>query len=434
MIGEPHPIPRKDLPNRLQAVSGMHDMLPLECAHWQQLEQKAIEIIQAYGYQQIRFPIVEKEALFTRSIGNVTDIVSKEMYSFQDRNGDLLTLRPEGTAGCVRAGLQHGLFYNQTQKLWYIGPMFRHERQQKGRYRQFHQIGVEAFGFHGPDVDAEMLILCARLWRALGIADKVKLQINTLGNQQTRQLYRVALLDYLHDKPLDEQSKRRLRDNPLRILDSKIPEIQALLKSAPDINDYIDKESKEHFSGLRKILDTVSLPYEVNRQLVRGLDYYCKTVFEWVSDELGAQATICGGGRYDSLVEQLGGKQATPACGFSMGLERIISLLPTDGTIREIPHIYMLLIGDQAIATGFQLAESLRNQLPGLRLSTHLGHGNYKKQLKQADKSGAEYAMILEDEGIKNQYILFKPLRLQAKQEKISWDQLVMLLANKLEA
>lgn len=378
----------------------MNDILPDQSPIWQYVERILENVLNGYGYREIRMPIVEKTELFSRSIGEVTDIVEKEMYTFEDRNGDSLTLRPEGTAGCVRAAEQHGLLFNQQQRLWYIGPMFRHERPQKGRYRQFHQIGVEAFGMEGPDIDAELLLMTARFWRALGLADRVHLEINSLGTAEDRQRYREALTAYLENyrEQLDEDSQRRITTNPLRILDSKVPETQRILEQAPALADYIGTESRDHFQRLCERLDAAGITYSINTGLVRGLDYYGKTVFEWTTDALGAQGTVCAGGRYDGLVEQLGGR-ATPAIGFAMGLERLILLLETQELIPDWVNgeadIYVLGMDDSLSGQAFSLAERLRDALPSRRVVTHCGGGGFKSRMKKADASGARLAVIL---------------------------------------
>jgi len=377
-------------------------------------------------------PIVEKTELFKRSIGEVTDIVEKEMYTFDDRNGDSLTLRPEGTAGCVRAAIENGLLHNQVQKLWYRGQMFRHERPQKGRYRQFHQIGIEVFGLTGPDIDAELIIMTARLWKLLGLNDAVTLQINSLGSSASRAAYRDHLVAYFsahHDK-LDEDSQRRLHTNPLRILDSKNPELRDIIAAAPKLTDHLDEESRLHFAALCTSLDAAQVRYEINPCLVRGLDYYSKTVFEWVTDRLGAQGTVCAGGRFDGLVEQLGDK-ATPACGFAMGLERLTALLehahiPME---RYRPHAYLVRVGDGAQQPGLVLAEQLRDGLPQLRLENHCGGGSFKSQFKRADKSGARIALILGEEEVANGTIGVKYLREEREQETVQQDELQAFLA-----
>ena len=376
-------------------------------------------------------PIVEKTELFKRSIGEVTDIVEKEMYTFDDRNGDSLTLRPEGTAGCVRACIQHGLTHNQVQRLWYSGPMFRHERPQKGRYRQFHQIGIEVFGLDGPDVDAELLMLTARLWKRLGL-QQVSLQLNSLGTSADRAKFREALVSYLqqHREQLDEDSKRRLESNPLRILDSKSPQTQSLLEEAPRLSEYIDAESQAHFERLCSLLDAARIPYTVNPRLVRGLDYYGRTVFEWVTDQLGAQGTVCAGGRYDVLVEQLGGR-ATPAVGFAMGIERLIALLESQHVSLpdKAPHVYIVAVGEQAQRHGLLLSEQLRDRVPTLRIMTHCGGGSFKSQFKKADRSGAHFALVLGDEELEQGRAGLKALREQKDQETVEFTALSDRLA-----
>ncbi|GAA0367504.1 histidine--tRNA ligase [Bowmanella denitrificans] len=420
---------------QIQAIRGMNDCLPEQSGLWQWVEQNIRDTVKSYGYQEIRTPIVESTDLFKRSIGEVTDIVEKEMYTFEDRNGDSLTLRPEGTASTVRAGNEHGLLYNQQQRLWYMGPMFRHERPQKGRYRQFHQFGVETFGLPGPDIDVEVILLTARLWQKFGLSDKVHLEINSLGSSESRAEYRDALVAYLkqHEDKLDEDSKRRMSTNPLRVLDSKNPEVQALLPDAPDLLDYIDDESRQHFDLLCERLAQAGIQYRVNSRLVRGLDYYNRTVFEWVTDALGAQGTVCAGGRYDGLVEQLGGK-ATPAVGFAMGLERLVLLLESLQLV-ELPaevDVYLSLLGDRAEAYGLTLAESLRDALPGLRVQTHCGGGNLKKQMKRADKSGAAIALVIGEEEVNQAVVGVKYLREDKPQTQVSIEQLPSLLGGAL--
>ena len=407
---------------KIQAIRGMNDLLPADSALWQYVENVATDILARYGYQEIRFPIVESTELFKRSIGEVTDIVEKEMYTFEDRNGDSLTLRPEGTACCVRACEENGLLYNQTQRLWYMGPMFRHERPQKGRYRQFHQIGVETFGMQGPDIDAEVLLLSARVLRDLGVAPYVKLQINSLGSTDARVQYKNALVDYLTkvNDQLDEDSKRRLSTNPLRILDSKDANTQKLLNDAPVLLDYLDEESLIHFNQLKKLLDAAEIPYEVNPRLVRGLDYYGKTAFEWVTDQLGAQSTVCAGGRYDGLVEQLGGKP-TPAVGFGIGLERLVLLVQAVAAVPENLNqqadVFLVAVGDvQAIA--MQFAERLRDELPFVRLLLNCGGGAFKNQLKKADRCGADIALILGEDEAREGKITIKFLREEVEDRK----------------
>ena len=421
---------------KLQAIRGMTDILPQETGRWQVIERKIAEILNNYGYQEIRMPILEKTELFARSIGEQTDIVTKEMYSFEDRNGDSLTLRPEGTASCVRAGLEHGLFHNQTQKLWYMGPMFRHERPQKGRQRQFHQIGVEAFGFAGPDIDAELIMLSARLWRELGLKD-ICLQLNSLGTAQARAGYREILIDYFlqHEKQLDKDSQRRLHTNPLRILDSKNPDIQELINAAPVMKDHLDEQSRLHFEQLLHMLNEAGIRYEINPHLVRGLDYYGQTVFEWVSDQLGAQGTVCAGGRYNGLIERFGGK-AVPAFGFALGMERLMALIKINGCDIELQplHAYLILSAEDGVTTaGMKLAESLRNQLPQLRLMTHCGGGSFKNQFKRADKSGALFGLILGSDEVKNQTVGFKSLRDKSEQETVSWADIGDILSKNIQ-
>lgn len=419
----------------LQAIRGMNDILPADAPYWQRLHQAAARIFQAYGYAEIRLPLVERSELFKRAVGEDTDIVEKEMYSFEDRNGDSLSLRPEGTAGCVRAGIEHGLFYNQQQRLWYAGPMFRHERPQKGRYRQFHQLGVEAFGYPGPDIDLELLLICARLWRVLGISG-LRLKLNSLGRGQTRQTYREKLVAYFeaHAERLDEDSQRRLVTNPLRILDSKNPEMQALIAEAPSLPDYLDEESAEHFAALCQGLDDAGIEYEVDPRLVRGLDYYSRTVFEWVTDELGAQDAVCSGGRFDGLVELLGGPE-TPATGFAIGAERIIELMRLQNVSVEdnAPQAYFVLVGAAAQRLGVDWAERLREQLPGLRLIAHAGGGGFKNQLKRADKSGARLALIMGEAEADAEQVQVKPLREQTEQTGLPLTKLAADLARRLD-
>jgi histidyl-tRNA synthetase len=410
---------------KIQAIRGMNDILPTQSPVWQYLEGTVKELLATHGYDEIRMPIVEQTSLFKRSIGEVTDIVEKEMYTFEDRNGDSLTLRPEGTASCVRACEEHGLLYNQTQRLWYTGPMFRHERPQKGRYRQFYQMGVETFGIATADIDAELILMTARLWQQLGLADAVTLQLNTLGSNQARAEYRAALVEYLGQfkDQLDEDSQRRLESNPLRVLDSKDPATQALLADAPQLHDHLDDDSREHFARLRAILDAAGVQYEINQRLVRGLDYYNKTVFEWVTDKLGSQGTVCAGGRYDGLVEQLGGK-ATPAVGFAMGLERLILLLETLDVIPvEVSRTldaYLCTMGEGTDIAGLLLADQLRQENCWLRVQTHCGGGSFKSQMKKADKSGARFALLLGESELAAQQITIKDLRTDAEQQTVA--------------
>ncbi len=419
----------------IQAVRGMNDTLPGETAAWQYLEAVLREVVHAYGYREIRLPVVEKTELFKRSIGEITDIVEKEMYTFEDRNGESLTLRPEGTAGCVRACMEHGLLYNQVQRLWYAGPMFRHERPQKGRYRQFHQLGVEAFGMAGPDIDAEMILMSARIWQRLGIGHTV-LQLNSLGTLAARTTYRDALVAYLNSRvaELDEDSRRRLHGNPLRILDSKNPALAEVIAAAPSLADYIDDESRQHFEALCGLLDVAGIPYELNPRLVRGLDYYSKTVFEWVTDRLGAQGTICAGGRFDGLVEYLGGRP-TPAFGFAVGLERMHALLQAgDAPLPAAdPHCYLVLSGERGTQRGMVFAEELRNAEPRLRVQTNCGGGSFKSQFKRADRSGATYALVIGDDEATQQTVVIKPLRDTAEQFAVPQQQLKERLLDMLK-
>ncbi|MFT5897688.1 MAG: histidyl-tRNA synthetase [Glaciecola sp.] len=415
----------------IQAIRGMNDCLPSQTGIWQFVESNIRRVVANYGYQEIRTPIVESTELFKRSIGEVTDIVEKEMYSFDDRNGDSLSLRPEGTACVVRAGNEHGLLYNQQQRLWYMGPMFRHERPQKGRYRQFHQFGVEVYGLNGPDVDIEMILIGARLWQAFGIADKVELQINSLGSADARVAYKELLVAFLqeHYNKLDEDSQRRLLSNPLRILDSKNPAVQAIVKDAPKLIDHLDEASQVHFSLLCERLDNLGIKYTVNPSLVRGLDYYNRTVFEWVTDLLGAQGTICAGGRYDGLVEQLGGK-TTPAVGFAMGLERLVLLVESlDGSLcaHSPVDVYIMAIGDEAESQVMQIAEKIRSELPSLKVQQHFGGGNFKKQMKKAIASDAPIALIIEDGELKNANVSVKYLKQDKPQARLSLEALSAL-------
>lgn len=419
----------------LQAIRGMNDILPEQTPAWRYLERTFAGLLDGYGYSEIRLPILEFTELFARGIGEGTGVVDKEMYTFLDRNGESLTMRPEGTAGCVRAVLEHGLSGGgQVQKLWYTGPMFRYEKPQKGRYRQFHQIGVEVFNLPGPDIDAELIILTWRLWQKLGMADAVTLQLNTLGSSEARARYREALVAYLQERfeQLDEDSQRRMTTNPLRILDSKVESTQALLVGAPTLHDYLDEESIAHFEGLKARLDAVGLRYEINQKLVRGLDYYCRTAFEWVTDKLGAQGTVCGGGRYDGLVSQFGGKP-TPGVGFAMGVERLVLLLETLGVIpaelNRPADLYVCAFGEPAELAALTLAEQLRSAIPGIRLLVNAGAGSFKSQFKKADKSGARFALILGEDEVANRVVGFKPLRDEGEQQSIAWDALPEHLA-----
>ncbi len=391
----------------------MNDCLPTQSPLWQKLENTVKNVISAYGYNEVRMPIVEETNLFSRAVGEETDVVSKEMYTFDDRNGDSLTLRPEGTAGCVRSCIQNSLINRDEQRLWYMGPMFRHERPQKGRYRQFHQCGVEVFGLNGPDVDAELIMMTARLWRELGINEHVRLELNSIGSQEDRADYRTALVAFLeqHIDVLDEDCKRRMHTNPLRVLDTKNPDVQAILGDVPRLSDYLGEESKAHFAGLCELLDAAGIKYTVNERLVRGLDYYNRTVFEWITESLGAQGTVCGGGRYDGLVEQLGGKP-TPAVGFAMGLERLVLMLETLELtdVRRSVDVYVVTAGEGTMMAGMKLAEQLRESVPGVRVMNHFGGGNFKKQFKRADKVGAVVALVLGENEVADNTVVLKDL------------------------
>jgi histidyl-tRNA synthetase len=412
----------------IQAIRGMSDILPAETNYWRHVERCLVETAQAYGYQEIRFPIVEQTALFKRGIGEATDIVEKEMYTFDDRNGDSLTLRPEGTAVCVRAGIAHGLLYNQIQRLWYLGPMFRHERPQKGRYRQFHQFGIEAFGMPGADIDAEIILFANRLWELLGLTPHVKLQINSLGSAEARLAYRQHLVDYFtaHQAILDEDSQRRLTTNPLRILDSKNPAMQAVIAEAPTLGESLDAASAETFTRLQYLLDQAGIAYEINPRLVRGLDYYNGMVFEWVTDQLGSQNAICSGGRYDVLVELLGGKP-TPAVGFALGMERVIALLQQTLKLQDTTDVYMILVGETAEEKGMLLAEQWR-RTSDLSFVVNCGGGSFKSQFKRADKSGARMAFILGDEEVATEKVSVKFLREEKPQVSVDWNKVKLFL------
>ncbi len=413
----------------------MNDILPEVSGTWRYLETVVRDIVQSYGYAEIRLPLLEYTELFQRSIGEVTDIVEKEMYTFLDRNGESLTLRPEATASVVRAGMTNGLLHNQRQKLWTAGPMFRYEKPQKGRYRQFHQFDVEALGYEGPDVDAELIIMSARLWQRLGIS-RIELQINSLGMPESRLRYREALVEYFNGvkSQLDEDSIRRLEQNPLRILDSKNPEMQALVEAAPVMLDYLDEASVSHFEGLKVLLDAAGVSYTINPRLVRGLDYYSRTVFEWVTDALGAQGAVCSGGRYDGLVEKLGGR-ATPAIGWAMGIERFVALFEACGgeAPAEFADVYIAAVGEGTLARAFALAEELRNTIEGIRVDVNLGGGSFKSQMKRADKSNAEYALILGENELSEDRIGVKPLRSKEEQESVALDNIAATLAGKLK-
>ncbi|MES2606581.1 MAG: histidine--tRNA ligase [Pseudomonadota bacterium] len=419
--------------NKIQAIRGMNDVLPAESPRWQYFEKIARDLLATHGYQEIRFPVLEQTQLFKRSIGEVTDIVEKEMYTFEDRNGDSLTLRPEGTACCVRAAEQGGLLYNQTQKLWYLGPMYRHERPQKGRYRQFYQIGVETFGMADSDIEAELLLLCAELWRQLNIAEFVQLEINNIGSSEDRARYGVALREFLLPlrSELDEDSQRRLDSNVLRILDSKAPTTQSLLQNAPRLSDYIGDSAKQQFANLLLLLEQAGIRYTINPALVRGLDYYNGLVFEWTTDKLGSQATVCAGGRYDNLSKQLGGA-ATPAVGFAMGVERLLLLLEETAQVPagldKVADVYVALVGKGVQSQGLLLARELRRALPGVRILTHCGGGKYNAQLKKAYASGAGCALILEGE-VSQQQAKFKILDTEGTTEELALDALLPRLA-----
>jgi len=416
--------------NQIQVIRGMHDILPADMPVWNQLEDEYRRLAESYGYRQIRTPIVEKSALFARSIGEVTDIVEKEMYSFEDRNGDSLSLRPENTASVVRAGLQAGILQEQQHRLWYCGPMFRHERPQKGRYRQFHQLGAETFGIAGADIEVELILLAARFWKNLGLSD-IELQINSLGSSFCRQKFRTVLIEYFRDHyaALDADSQRRLETNPLRILDSKNPDMQVLIEAAPALHASFDQESREHFNELTDILDQTEVSYQVNQRLVRGLDYYCHTVFEWVTDTLGAQGTVCAGGRYDGLVEQLGGKP-NYAAGFSMGCERLISMLVDQGRAQQESgcDLYLAMRGENSVTCALKLSETLRDHMPGLEIVVHAGAGSFKSQMRKADKSGARIALILGESEIEAGTVALKFLREERAQEEISQSEIVTRL------
>ena len=415
----------------IQPIRGMNDVLPGDCAAWQALERAARETFAEYGYREIRLPVLERTELFKRSIGELTDIVEKEMYTFEDRGGESITLRPEATAGVVRACISNGLLHNQRQKVWCSGPMFRYERPQKGRYRQFHQLDVEALGFPGPDVDAELILMSARLWRRLGL-EGFTLHLNSLGTPQSRAAYRGRLVDYFRarESSLDEDSRRRLTGNPLRILDSKNPALQDLIAGAPSLADHLDEASALHFARLRRSLDAVGVAYVVNPRLVRGLDYYSRTVFEWVTTDLGAQDAVCSGGRYDGLVAQLGG-DPVPAIGWALGQERIVELMRLKGRVgaEAAPHVYLVLGGEAAEDAGIALAESLRSGVPGLRVETNCGAGSFKSQLKRADRSGASHAVILGDEELARGVASVKPLREESAQREVALAMLPAELA-----
>lgn len=412
--------------SQIQSIRGMGDILPPDSAAWQALESLLRDLLISYGYEEIRVPLVERTELFQRSIGEVTDIVEKEMYTFEDRNGLSLTLRPEITAGIVRAGISNGMLHNQRQKLWSSGPVFRYEKPQKGRYRQFHQFDVEALGFEGPDVDAELIIITNRIWKALGI-DAIELELNSLGTPESRVRYRQALTDYFEPRQdeLDKDSQDRLHRNPMRILDSKNPEMKSLIADAPLITDYLDPASQEHFSMLCELLDQAGIPYRLNPRLVRGLDYYTRTVFEWVTDRLGSQGAVCSGGRYDGLIEQLGGK-ATPAIGWAFGVERLLDLYRESGgaSPRADRDIYVVAVGDSVLQPAFKLVEQLRDARPKLKVEMNCGGGSFKSQMKRADRSGATLALILGEQEIASQSVGIKPLREDVGQINVDWSSL----------
>ena len=421
---------------QIQPVRGMNDVLPAEITAWQTLEAATRELLGAYGYQEIRVPVVERTELFQRAIGEYTDVVEKEMYTFVDQGGESLTLRPEGTAGVMRALISNGMLRGARHKLWCIGPMFRHERPQKGRYRQFHQVSVEAVGFAGPDVDVELIALAARLWRRLGIA-RVRLEINSLGTPEARRAYREKLVEFLraHHGQLDADSRRRLEGNPLRVLDSKNPEMRALIEAAPVLTDHLDPESREHFQAVCQALQALGIPFRVNPRLVRGLDYYSRTVFEWITDALGAQDAVCSGGRYDGLIGQLGG-ESTPGIGFAMGIERLVALLTQAGQLPAPPtaDVYIVLNGARASAFGLELAERLRDALPGRRFELNLGGGNFKAQFRRADRSGAALAVILGDDELARGVAALKPLRRDAGQSESPLPELAAAIETALAA
>ncbi len=417
-----------------KAIRGMNDVLPEASGTWRFVETIVREVIESYGYQEIRVPILEQTELFRRSIGEVTDIVEKEMYTFLDRNEESVTMRPEATAGMVRAGISHGLFHNQRQKLWTAGPMFRYEKPQRGRYRQFHQIDVEAMGYAGPDVDAELIIMSARMWQELGLS-RLVLELNSLGSLETRRKYRESLVNYFSavKSKLDEDSIRRLEQNPLRILDSKNPDMQELIADAPIMLDYLDDESAQHFTELKVLLDAAGISYSVNPRLVRGLDYYNRTVFEWATDALGSQGAICAGGRYDGLVEKLGGR-STPAIGWAMGVERLVGLFEECGGKAPDagPDVYIVAVGQAALVRGFEISENLREAIAGIRIELNLGGGSFKSQLKRADKSGAEFALVLGGDEVAENRAGLKPLRTDQDQASVALEHLAVELAGRL--
>lgn len=417
----------------IKAIRGMRDVLPDEIPYWSFFEETFRTIITSYGYREIRFPVVEQTALFKRTIGEATDIVEKEMYTFLDRNGESLTLRPEGTASCIRAGIQNSLFYNQTQRLWYIGPMFRYERPQKGRYRQFYQVGVETYGIGNPAIDAELILIGRRFWKMLGLEKYITLELNTLGTLNCRLHYRERLVNYLESRKieLDEDSQRRLITNPLRILDSKNPVLQPIIMEAPKLLDHLDDESRRHWDQLQALLEQAGLSYIVNPKLVRGLDYYTHTVFEWVTSQLGAQGTVCAGGRYDDLVEQMGDR-STPAAGFAAGLERVVLLLQAMREYVIHSDIYLVVEGERAVKRGLIVAEHLRDALPSLVIETHLSGGGFKSQFRRADKSGAKWALVIGEEEMKTNTVTLKPLCEALPQQQLKENEVIAYLREKI--
>ena len=421
---------------KFQTVAGMKDILPEESPLWQKVEQVLRDTVSSYGYSEVRMPVVESTGLFVRSIGEVTDVVEKEMYTFDD-NGDSLSLRPEGTAGCVRACIEHGIIHNQERRLWYTGPMFRHERPQKGRYREFHQFGVEVFGIGTAEMDAEIILLTARIWKKFGISDRLTLELNSLGSSEERAEYRKALVAYLqeHQDALDEDSKRRMHTNPLRVLDTKNEDVKKILENAPKLSDCFGPETKEHFDRLKSILDANGISYRINARLVRGLDYYNRTVFEWVTDALGAQGTVCGGGRSDGLVEQLGGNPS-PAVGFAIGLERFVLLLQAMGyqDVDSPVDVFFCAQGDEAVKRSFVIAENLRSEIPGLKLMLNCSGGNFKKQFKRADKSAAAYALVLGESELEAGVVGIKNLRQESEQNNVAISEIAAELKKLLGA
>lgn len=417
----------------IEGIKGMPDVLPKDALQWAEFETRWRQLMNLYGYEEIRLPILESTRLFKRSIGEVTDIVEKEMFTFTDRDNQSLSMRPEGTAGCVRACLEHGLLHNQEQRLWYQGSMFRYEKPQMGRFRQFHQVGVEAFGYTGPDIEVEHIAMMARFWQWLGIENHITLQINTLGSKNTRERYRSRLIEYFsqHVEALDEDSRRRLQTNPLRILDSKNPSLQALIEKAPRCHEDLDPEDKAHFEAFEARLQALNIAYQVNSRLVRGLDYYNRTVYEWVTDTLGAQGTLCAGGRYDGLVEQLAPGRNTPAVGFAVGIERVLMVQQKQGILHnQKADVYFICVGNQAEFQAMGFIEALRDKFPNLKFILHCGGGNFKNQFKRADKSGAELALILGESELASQTIGVKFLRNEGGQATVSKDKIITVIAD----